>query len=482
MEDVIGTHNSWKTVLRVTYFFTFIGITTFRNALRAHYLPHSSGKIGGHDQISNKDAIILYCLANGVKVDYAKLIWEDIIHKLNKKTREYLRFISLILEYIMPEYDNEELTIHPTQMCLWTSKLQKLPHKLRRLPKKKSLELKVDSEENNLENTYLSPRLRHLNPKLANQMAKDKSSSHPSPSTPGCDASTDSTAEVDPGKSAPNDSIPSQQGMDEGTKNYSIDHIFAGTNPSVLVDKTKYARDGLKTAHTDLDESEEVETKKDEDTHATSHDVPKDTSVPHPPSLKSAQIQELMAQELKRHVQGMEIELPVDLNDILIKLETFTSIVSRLMSQSVQAKLQTLDTLPSLLNKVANTLTRFASIMENASYTATSKGIPSAGLVNASPAEGEKNTNHATKDAKTTNLHNELVDLLGIDIVTQYYNKKLLYDKYYNNMLKRRKSSKIINCDVLTQKGPITLQVYRKDGKSFQTSKSVSCIWLNGKR
>nr|GEU29759.1 hypothetical protein [Tanacetum cinerariifolium] len=52
-----------------------IGITTFRNALRAHYLPHSSGKTGGHNQISNKDAIILYCLANGVEVDYAKLIW-----------------------------------------------------------------------------------------------------------------------------------------------------------------------------------------------------------------------------------------------------------------------------------------------------------------------------------------------------------------------------------------------------------------------
>ncbi|GJT69216.1 hypothetical protein Tco_1028502 [Tanacetum coccineum] len=102
-----------------------IGITTFRNALRAKYLPHSSmyvpppsitnirpwfatigynreirakgtlkksclplrwrllmgqiiqclgGKIGGLDQISNKDATILYCLANGVQVDYAKKI------------------------------------------------------------------------------------------------------------------------------------------------------------------------------------------------------------------------------------------------------------------------------------------------------------------------------------------------------------------------------------------------------------------------
>ncbi|GKC28191.1 hypothetical protein Tco_1035485, partial [Tanacetum coccineum] len=116
-----------------------IGINTFRNALMAHYLPHSSmyvsppsitivrpwfetigysgeigakgtlkrsylpprwrllmaqviqcfdGKIRGLDQISNKDATIMYCLANRVKVDYARLIWEDIIHKLSKKTRE----------------------------------------------------------------------------------------------------------------------------------------------------------------------------------------------------------------------------------------------------------------------------------------------------------------------------------------------------------------------------------------------------------
>ncbi|GJZ33827.1 hypothetical protein Tco_0579263 [Tanacetum coccineum] len=148
-----------------------IGITTFWNALRAHYLSHSSmyvpppsitivrpwfapigysgeirakgtlkksclpprwrllmgqiiqflgGKTSGLDQISNKDATIFYCLANGVKVDYAKLIWEDIIHKLNKKTREkvvlYPRFISLLLEYMMPAYDNEELTTNPTQV------------------------------------------------------------------------------------------------------------------------------------------------------------------------------------------------------------------------------------------------------------------------------------------------------------------------------------------------------------------------------
>ncbi|GKA50393.1 hypothetical protein Tco_0743466 [Tanacetum coccineum] len=155
---------------------------------------------------------------------------------------------------------------------MWTPKLQNLPHKLRRFPKAKSLELKVDSEENNLQNTHLSPRLRHPNPKLANQKKKL------SPVRPRTKAqailhlpllvgemhkeaqqavggltslgATNPQLNADPGLSAPNDSIPSQQ--------------------------------------------EEVA--KDKDTHASSYDVPEDTSIPHPPSLKLAQIQELKAQ------------------------------------------------------------------------------------------------------------------------------------------------------------------------------------------
>ncbi|GJV23107.1 hypothetical protein Tco_1375802 [Tanacetum coccineum] len=242
--------------------------------------------------------------------------------------------------------------------------------------------------------------------------------------------------------------------MNEGTKNYSFDHIFAWSNPSVLVDKTKSVRDGLKTGHTDsganeesraddislkvkledlsdilkdtrssfftpdsqpdesiivLDESEEEEeVAKDKDTEATSHDVPNDTSFLPPPSLKSAQIQKLMAQVyllqyqkeeleqakakgkaevvsikanpsyldihqlaellLKKHVRDMEIELHGDLKEIPTKLETFTSTIS------IQEKLKTLDSLPSLLHKVTNTLNRFATLVENASG-ATSMNI-----------------------------------------------------------------------------------------------------------
>ncbi|GKD22086.1 hypothetical protein Tco_1223789, partial [Tanacetum coccineum] len=61
----------------------------------------------------------------------------------------------------------------------------------------------------------------------------------------------------------------------------------------------------------------------------------------------------------------------------------------------------------------------FASIMENASHIAIRKGVPLAGLATALPAEGEKRTNPTKKDVDITNMHNELVDLLGIDVVTR---------------------------------------------------------------
>ncbi|GJR80245.1 hypothetical protein Tco_0151030 [Tanacetum coccineum] len=102
----------------------------------------------------------------------------------------------------------------------------------------------------------------------------------------------------------------------------------------------------------------------------------------------------------------------------------------------------------------------FASLINPSSQQAKDKGVPLAGKSNASPAEAEKNTYSATKEA---NLKNDLVDLMGSDVVEEYHKKKLLYDKYCDKMLKRRKSPKITNYDVLTKKGPITLKVYRED-------------------
>ncbi|GKC03147.1 hypothetical protein Tco_0994757 [Tanacetum coccineum] len=296
-----------------------IGITTFRNALRAQYLPHLSmyvpppsitivgpwfetigysreigakgtlkkrylppkwkllmaqiiqclgGKTGGLDQISNKDATILYCLANG-GTSRLLLGFKDIQVLLKL----------LLLKLKLKVFSVHNWTLKPNQ--------PKEPPFTDHMKAICKLDVPVDSK-------------------------------------------------------APKPYSQTKEGMDEGTKNYSFDHIFAGTNPSVLVDKTKSVGDGLKTAHTDLganeesradeiskkikledlsnllkdtrsafftpdsppdepiiilDESEEEEeVAKDKDTHATSYDVLEDTSVPPPPSLKSAQIQELIAQ------------------------------------------------------------------------------------------------------------------------------------------------------------------------------------------
>ncbi|GJU93980.1 hypothetical protein Tco_1318736 [Tanacetum coccineum] len=111
---------------------------------------------------------------------------------------------------------------------------------------------------------------------------------------------------------------------------------------------------------------------------------------------------------LKKHVHELEIELPVDLKEIPTKLDDITKNVTSLASQvaelktlqwelpaefislptqvaSVQAKLKTLDALPSLLLNQADTM----------------------------PAEGEKNTNQATishlfqKRDEKENLNNQ---------------------------------------------------------------------------
>ncbi|GJS72905.1 retrovirus-related pol polyprotein from transposon TNT 1-94, partial [Tanacetum coccineum] len=331
--------------------------------------------------------------------------------------------------------------------------------------------------------------------------AKNKSPSHPSPSTLVVgemhkEAQQAASGPTSLGATSEEGTHPQlSSGMDEGTQNYSLDLKLTRTNPSVLVDKTKSAGNGLKTAHTDSDEpiivsdesEEEEEVDKDKHTHATSHDkdeleqqkekaeaeVTSLKSRPSYPDIKQLtdlqvsslkpEFSKLLAshdfasclptelkdlpskftelsgeiKELKKHVKDMEIELPGDLKEIPTKLENFT-----LLSPALPP--------------------RFATVVENASG-ATTKDVPSTSQATTLPVKGEKNTNPATTNAEL-NLHDELIDLLGIDVVTQYYNKKLLYDKYCDKMLKKRKSSKITNCDVFTQKDPISLKVHREDG------------------
>ncbi|GJU59416.1 hypothetical protein Tco_1237182 [Tanacetum coccineum] len=280
-----------------------------------------------------------------------------------------------------------------------------------------------------------------------------------SESASGNDALAVSTTEADPGIFAPSDFIPQQQGMNEGTKNNSYDHLFACTGPHVLTDKTKSVSDGLEIVLTTpetgtrnaakrseeikfgaikledmaklvpnvkvdfkdlnsledgpiivVDDSEEDEEEdKNEEIHSTTNDETEDISASTPPSPRSIQLQKLKNQ----------IELRGELKDIPSKLEDFTKTITNLTSQvvelktlqwelpveflslpvqvaSVQAKLKTVDALLGLLLNVTKSLNKFAQVFDSASSKSVDQGVPSAGQADTMPAEGEKNTNQAT--------------------------------------------------------------------------------------
>ncbi|GKC59818.1 hypothetical protein Tco_1087416 [Tanacetum coccineum] len=402
-----------------------VGVNTFRNAIGAHYLPHSreyveppsidivrpwfetiGGKTRGFDQITNKDVIILYSLANGINIDYASIFWEDIIIKLNKRHREkvvpYTRFLSLLMMHKIKEgYGDAKPVLFkaPNPSSNAERVLQGTKPGAKPRYKKHSTSLKqpfVSSKEATKGGSSKAPtgsKTCHLKRKKESNSAIDFNPSQTSASTPvvaemhkedqqatngptslgvtsearanpqlssgmsafnlnkpiysasfiihsesalGDDALAVSTAEADPGKYAPSDFVPQQQGMNERTKNTSYDHIFAGTDPHVLADKTQSVSEGLETVLTqpttgkgassidrqpsfkDLDSTEDdpiiVVDDSDEDeeadeVHATTNVETEDTSVPKSSSPMSSQIQELTNQFLILQSQKHKLEL-----------------------------------------------------------------------------------------------------------------------------------------------------------------------------
>nr|GEV77704.1 hypothetical protein [Tanacetum cinerariifolium] len=247
--------------------------------------------------------------------------------KWRENINPYPRFISLLPEHMMPEYDNEELTINLTQVFSVHNQTLK-PNQHEEFPFTTyikaiyNLDVPMDykAPTPSLQTEEVIQGKKHKDKKkdTESSLAKDKISSHPSPPIPVVGEMHKEAQQAASGPTSLGATRP---------------------NPSVLVDKTKSAEDGLKTTHTNscankeskanhislkvklvdlldilkdtrsafftpdssqdepiivTDESEEEEADKD-DTHTASHNVPKDTSVPPPPSPKSTQIQELMA-------------------------------------------------------------------------------------------------------------------------------------------------------------------------------------------
>nr|GEY66827.1 uncharacterized mitochondrial protein AtMg00810-like [Tanacetum cinerariifolium] len=366
------------------------------------------GKTSGLDQISNKDATILYCLENGVQVDYAKIIWEDLIHKLNKKTKEkivpYPRFISLLLEHMAPKYDNEGLTINPTQLP------NTLPQGKNHRPRSR-LRRKQSSKHTSESTTEASKsQSGHLKKETKSSSTMDTSPSHLSPPTPMV---SEMHKEAHQAASGPT-----------SLRDTSEDR----SHPQLSSDFLKDTRSAFFTPDSLTYEPIIVSDMSEEEENAKNDKDAKDTLKK---ELEQAKVIAEVASIKAKHSYP-------DINQLTKLLE----------------KLKTLNSLLGILKMVTNTLNRFATLVENA-LGASTMGVPSADKATALPTEGEKDAD--------TNLKFKLVDLLGIDIVTQYYNKKLLYERYCEKIKKRRQSSKIINCDVLTKKGPILLKVYRKD-------------------
>ncbi|GJU23558.1 hypothetical protein Tco_1156900 [Tanacetum coccineum] len=580
-----------------------VGVNTFRNVIGAYYLPRSreyvappsinivrpwfetigygetvpclGGKTRGFDQITNKDVIILYNLANGINIDYANIFWEDIIIKLNKRHREkvvpYTRFLSLLMMHNMKEgYGDGEVTPYTTQVFsvnnwalnpnqpeepLFTDHMLTICNSAEPVHSTSSKQPSVSSKKTTKGGSSKAPTSSKTGPSKKRKESSSAIDSNPSQpivstlvdtrmhkedqqatsgptslwvttsfivhseSASGCDASADSIAEADPGLFAPNDSIPQQQGMDEGTKNTSFNHISVSTDPYVLADQTKSISKGLEIVLTQpitgkgassiarQIEEESSRTIKLEDLAKLVLNVQisfKDLDSPEDDPIivvddsdedKSSQIQELTNQVLILQSQKHKLELEKNkaeakvallkaqpsfpnveqLNELLVKsLQTeFSKILSAHdFSSSLPTKLKDLPSKFNELTKEEKGLKKQVHELE----------IELPGDLKEIPTKLEDFT-------KTiTNLTSQVVELKTLyssqpegEHIKKYKGKKAVSseeaEKESTNIdsndddethLTGSKliiaESRITNCDVLTKK--VTLKVYREDGTS----------------
>ncbi|GJX41901.1 hypothetical protein Tco_0256891 [Tanacetum coccineum] len=153
-----------------------------------------------------------------------------------------------------------------------------------------------------------------------------------------------------------------------------------------------------------VDDSDEDE---DDEVHATKNVETEDTLVPKSSSPKSSQIQELTNQVLILQSQKYKLKLEknkAEAEVALLKAQPFFPNWVLLaeffplpaLVETIQAKLKTLDALPSHLLNVTQALNKFAQVLNSTSSKAGDQSVPSAGQADTMPAEGEKNTNQAT--------------------------------------------------------------------------------------
>ncbi|GJV29390.1 hypothetical protein Tco_1385838 [Tanacetum coccineum] len=429
-----------------------VGINTFRNAIGAHYLPHPSGYVAP-PSIDIEDIIIKLNKKHKEKVvPYTRFLSLVMMHEMKEGYRDreltlYPTQVFSVNNWALKPNQPEEPPFpdHMLAICvvdtLVVFKAPKTSSKAKSVfqgtkpgakpgHKKLSTSLKqpsMSSKEVTKGGSFKAPTNTGMHkedkqatggptslgvtsearatPQLSSGMSAfnlnesiySASFIIHSESASRNNASAVSTAEADPGKSAPS------------------------TDPHVLADQTKYISEGLETILTqpktgkgassiarkveeeeasntikledlvklvsnvqpsfkDLDSLDDnlvlVVDDNDEDEEDEVHTTTKDTSVPKSssPSLTS-QVAKL---------KTLYWELPAEFVSLPVQVP------------SVQANLKTLDAFPGLLLNVTKPLNRFTQVLDSASSKAGYQSVPLVGQADTMPAEGEKNTNQAT--------------------------------------------------------------------------------------
>ncbi|GKD43725.1 hypothetical protein Tco_1268370 [Tanacetum coccineum] len=291
----------------------------------------------------------------------------------------------------------------------------------------------------------------------------------------GHDVSADFKSKVDLGKSDPNDSVSKHKektkSASEGLETFLTKHA-TGKGASYIEKEIEYVEEEFNTSpdlsinHCKDEEEEEVHAEKD-DAEKVQPAEPKeieDALASHPPSPSKSLPTELKElpfkfnnlsgeiKELKKYVKKLEVELRGDLKKIPNKLEKFTSIVSSLITHvvelktlqleplakflslpgqvsSIQAKIKTLDALPSILSKLlSEDKGKKAMSSKDAKEEGTESESDDANLTIDQIKKQKKLEELAKADMAKQEGElgkQELVDLLGIDIVKGFYKAKL---------------------------------------------------------
>ncbi|GJY54139.1 hypothetical protein Tco_0445803 [Tanacetum coccineum] len=361
------------------------------------------GKTGGFDQITNKDAIMLYSLANGIHIDYANIFWEDIILKLKKKQREkvvpYTRFLSLLIMHKMKEdYGIDEPVVFKAPKT--SSRVESVSQGTKPGAKTRQKKPATSSKQpfvSNKEATKVSTL-------VDTEMHKDDQQATGGPTSLGVTSklrahpqlsSVDFIAEANPGLSAPNNSIPPQQVKGWKLSSLSLQQkreqapllytVIKKRPPTAIHGDKEEASNTIKLedlaklvsqiqpSFKDLDSPEDdpviiVDESDEDEPNAKTED----TSIPRSSSPSS---------------------LPTELKDLPSKINELTEEIKRLKTQVYELEIE----LPKELKEIPTKLEDFTKTATKSTSTkARDQSVPSAAQADTMPAEGEKDTNQAT--------------------------------------------------------------------------------------